>query len=364
VRRLPSRVLRRAASARRRDVVDSADRLALASLVILAAVVAVLAFTEPRWFPLASLTLPIYLGGVLLSVRGLVLYFALITVLVAGVGRARWLSAQPAPPGLYLLLAVTAVVVVAMASSRLRLGLAGSRGQSMLVDLRDRLRAQGEMPELPDGWSSEVVLRNAYGASFSGDFVVATRSLDSRLLEVALVDVSGKGVDAGTRALLLSGAFGGLLGALPSESFLPAANTYLLRQEWSEGFATAIHLVIELTSGDFQLMSAGHPPAVQFSAGSGRWRVIEEGLGPLLGVLEGAAFVAERGRLCPGDALLLYTDGLVEAPGLDLDVGIDRLVGQAERLVTRGFRGGGQRLVDSLGNSETDDRALLMLWRD
>ena len=38
---------------------------------------------------------------------------------------------------------------------------------------------------------------------------------DGKSLEVALVDVSGKGMDAATRALLLSGAFGGVLGTVP-----------------------------------------------------------------------------------------------------------------------------------------------------
>ena len=61
-----------------------------------------------------------------------------------------------------------------------------------------------------------------------------------------MVDVSGKGEEAGTRALLLSGAFGGLLGALPPAEFLPAANDYLLRQDWDEGFATAVHLSLDL----------------------------------------------------------------------------------------------------------------------
>lgn len=67
-------------------------------------------------------------------------------------------------------------------------------------------------------------------------------------------------MDAGSRALLLSGAFGGLLGSLPPHGFLPAANGYLLRQDWDEGFATSIHLVLDLESGDYELLSAGHPP--------------------------------------------------------------------------------------------------------
>ena len=89
-----------------------------------------------------------------------------------------------------------------------------------------------------------------------------------------MVDVSGKGEQAGTRALLLSGAFGGLLSALPPAEFLPAANDYLLRQDWDEGFATAIHLSLDLATGDFEIRTAGHPPAVQLAAGSGRWAVL------------------------------------------------------------------------------------------
>ena len=184
------------------------------------------------------------------------------------------------------------------------------------------------------------------------------------MLEVAIVDVSGKGMAAGTRALLLSGAFGGLLGALPSEDFLTAANSYLLRQQWEEGFATAAHVVLDLHTGHYRVANAGHPPTVQYHAGSGRWQVVEAFDGPLLGVIADATYPGERGCLERGDALLLYTDGLIETPGRDLAVGIDRLLGEAERLVPRGFRHGAHHLVDAVATGENDDRALLLLWRD
>ena len=77
--------------------------------------------------------------------------------------------------------------------------------------------------------------------------------------EVVLVDVSGKGIAAGTRSLLLSGAFGGLLGAMPYDRFLPAANSYLLRQHWDEGFATAAHASINLRHGRVQPRLRGTP---------------------------------------------------------------------------------------------------------
>ena len=118
----------------------------------------------------------------------------------------------------------------------------------MLFDLRERIRVQSKLPRLPQGWHREMALRPAGGQSFSGDFVVAARTNGGRTLEVVLTDVSGKGMDAGSRALLLSGAFGGLLGSLPPHAFLPAANGYLLRQDWDEGFATSIHLVLDLDS--------------------------------------------------------------------------------------------------------------------
>jgi len=230
----------------------------------------------------------------------------------------------------------------------------------MLIDLRDRLTAQGVLPPLPRGWEVEVVIRPAEGGAFSGDFVVsATPRPDS--LEVAMVDVSGKGLDAGTRSLLLSGAFGGLLGSTAPSEFLPAANRYLQRLAWSEGFATAIHVVVDLGDGAYEVRTAGHPPLIHYSAGSGRWDVIDT-TGLALGVSDSVRYEPATGVLRDGDALLLYTDGMVEAPRRDLSDGIDWLQGQAERLVTSGFGNGARTLVDAVGSND-DDRALIMLWR-
>jgi hypothetical protein len=343
----------------RRHLVHS-DGFALLCLSLCAAGLGVLFLNARMFFPLSMLSLVVLAGGFLLSVRSLVLLDLVVaTVVVLEASRVEDVS-----PGSILTVVGTAAIVHLLARSRGRLGLQGTRGDSMLVDLRDRLTAQGEMPPLPQGWSAEVVLRSAGGASFSGDFLVATRSDDGSQLEVALVDVSGKGVDAGTRALLLSGAFGGLLGSVAHEDFLAATNRYLLRQHWDEGFATAAHVMIDLETGEYVVSTAGHPPAVQFAAGSGRWRVSEASEGPLLGVFPDAKFVSERGRLDRGDALLMFTDGLIEKPGQDLAVGIDKLLGEAERLVANGFRHGARRLIDRVAAAHNDDRAVVLVWRD
>jgi serine phosphatase RsbU (regulator of sigma subunit) len=238
----------------------------------------------------------------------------------------------------------------------------GLRADYMLIDLRDRIRAQSEIPELPEGWHAVSVLRPAGGSSFGGDFLVS--ALDGKVLQLALVDVAGKGIEAGTRALLLSGAFGGLLGSVPQADFLPACNAYLQRGGLPEGFVTAVHLSLELATGEFIIASAGHPPAAQFVAGSGRWR-LTQARGIVLGVVPDLRSVPERGLLRPGDALMLYTDGLVEAPGRDIDAGIDRLLGEADRLIANGFGAGAARLVQTMQSAgpNSDDCALALIWR-
>jgi serine phosphatase RsbU (regulator of sigma subunit) len=198
-------------------------------------------------------------------------------------------------------------------------------------------------------------------------------AFDGKTLQVGLVDVSGKGIDAGTRALLLSGAFGGLLGSVPDGDFLSACNAYLRRprppggpraEVRAEGFVTAVHLSVDLVTGEYTVGSAGHPPAAQFDAGAGTWR-ITEARGIVLGVVSDLRLMPAQGVLRPGDALMLYTDGLIEAPGLDIDAGIDRLLGEADRLVTGGFGAGAQALVQSLqpGGAGSDDCALVLIWR-
>ena len=316
-----------------------------------------------RYAPLTAQVGPLVAGGLLLPLHRM---RWLLLVTAAGVAAGVIFTPRPAGGLVSSLVAIAAAGVLGheVARRRTRLGLWSVRADAMLVELRDRLRTQGEIPPLPAGWHADVSIRSAGGAAFAGDFIVsALRHTGPPCLEVALVDVSGKGVTAGTRALQLSGALGGLLGAIPPERFLAEANRYLLRQDWSEGFATAVHLTIDLTTGAYVLESAGHPPAAHFDQGSGRWAVATLS-GPLLGVLEEVSYRPDTGVLRPGDALLLYTDGLVELPGRDIDVGIDRLLGAAERLVPRGgFSDSVGRLVDDVVTGAGDDTALVLIWR-
>ncbi len=331
---------------------------ALSALAIAIAVAAV--HVSVWWFSPGVMILPILAGGLLLWPRALRIFFAF-----AGAGLIYDVVEDKAGAGIIATIVLTAAFADVLARTREKLGVQGLRGDQMLVELRDRIRAQGKLPELGEGWGSSVVLRPAGGSSFGGDFVVS--ACDGKTLEVALVDVSGKGIEAGTRALLLSGAFGGLLGSVPREGFLPACNAYLRRGPAPEGFVTAVHLALDLTSGEYVLASAGHPPAAHYDAAAGRWR-LTGARGIVLGVvpdLHGAASQQERGVLHRGDALMLYTDGLIEAPGRDIDAGTDRLLAAAADMLTGSFKTGAAVLVTTMQQviGGSDDCALVLLWR-
>ncbi|MBF4160297.1 PP2C family protein-serine/threonine phosphatase [Nocardioides acrostichi] len=329
-------------------------------LMTLSALIVALVAAFPGYTPFTSLMVPLLIGSMLLYPRQLpwfvswILGMILISLLLQDQITVRVAGAA----GVQMLMCA---IVLATAFRRSRLGVGGMTGESMFVDLRDRLLSQGSIPELRRPWHCESALRSASGTLFAGDFVVATLLEDGHRLEVVLVDVSGKGDDAGTRALQLSGAFGGLLGASDSGDFLRAANAYLLRQEWDEGFATAIHLSVDLVSGRFEVRTAGHPPGARRAAGSGRWELLRSS-GPVLGLMADAEYLAVGGELRPGDALLLYTDGMIERPRRDIELGLDRMLGEAESLMRGRFEGSARRLVEELGNRQ-DDRAMVVLTR-
>jgi hypothetical protein len=322
------------------------------------AITVVVATLGANAFPTSMLVLPLVLGVLLLRLSQLWLLIAV--VLIGALIDVFTLKVTGARLGVLALVVVVALISLYTVAVRERLGIVGTRGDSMLAELRDRMIATSGVDHLPAGWRMEVSSRASGGTVFGGDFLISLA--DDGRWEIVLVDVSGKGVEAGTRALQLTGALGGLLGAVHPTEFLRRANNYILRQNWDEGFATAVHLTIDVRSGTYQVRSAGHPPTARFVAGSGEW-LLAEAEGPALGFVQDPTYGPSGGTLNNGDALLLYTDGLVEVSGRDLGVGIDKLLGEANRLVVGGFDGGSERLLQRVAPSGSDDRAVVLIWR-
>jgi PAS domain S-box-containing protein len=127
--------------------------------------------------------------------------------------------------------------------------------------------------------------------------------------------------------------------------------------------ATTIFARVEPADDGWQLSwtNAGHPPPLLISR-DGLARYLTDGHGILLGTQTGTRRPDATAQLPPGSTLVLYTDGLVEAPRRTLDEGLDRLRQHAAALAHRplaSFTDQLLRRVRPVGND--DDVAVLAL---
>jgi serine phosphatase RsbU (regulator of sigma subunit) len=157
-----------------------------------------------------------------------------------------------------------------------------------------------------------VTLRNLYQpveGALGGDFI-GVEAVGGRV-DVVVGDVTGHGFDAALDAMRVKDLLLGELraGSSPSRA-LAVANAFLSSATVSESFATAF--VAQYESGVIVYANAGHPPALI---------VGEQGehplppTGPLLGVTQNADFKHAEVLLGPGQRLVAFTDGLIEAYG-------------------------------------------------
>ncbi|QRX95590.1 SpoIIE family protein phosphatase [Streptomyces noursei] len=111
-------------------------------------------------------------------------------------------------------------------------------------------------------------------------------------------------------------------GAAPDEVL--ARTNRLLADLDPDLFTSCLYVHLDLATHLARLASAGHPPPV-LRHPDGRTDVLRVPPGMLLGVAPGTRFAATTVALPPGAVLALYTDGLVERPGTDLDDGVAAL---------------------------------------
>ena len=94
-------------------------------------------------------------------------------------------------------------------------------------------------------------------------------------------------------------------------------------------FATMAVAIFDPAEGALTYCVAGHPPPFLRRAATGQVVRLTDARGPVLGPLHKATYSEGKLHVFPGDVLVMYTDGLVERHGID----IDRGMAQAEQII-------------------------------
>ncbi|MCY0926320.1 PP2C family protein-serine/threonine phosphatase [Streptomyces sp. H27-H1] len=172
---------------------------------------------------------------------------------------------------------------------------------------------------------ASVYLSAEAEAQIGGDLYAAARTADSTRLIIG--DVRGKGLDAVGDASIVLGAF---RAAAHLERDLPGLVGYLEaavsadpdrgadgpggpgRPE--EGFTTAAVLDVPDGEPSLRVVSCGHPPPLLLRGGRVVTLQVDHPAPPLgLSEFMDAGFAAQSFPFEPGDVILLYTDGVIEA---------------------------------------------------
>nr|WP_109003728.1 SpoIIE family protein phosphatase [Streptomyces rishiriensis] len=135
----------------------------------------------------------------------------------------------------------------------------------------------------------------------------------------------------------------------------------------SELLASCLYLRLDPARGRAVMARAGHPPPL-LRRPDGRVRVLDLAGGPLLGIDDSATYPTTEVELSTGCVLALYTDGLIERPGIDIE---DAVADLGRRLGAAGDRPLEEVADELVGHyaaaeERIDDVALLLLrpWED
>ncbi len=215
------------------------------------------------------------------------------------------------PADLDLLTAIASSAATAIENARLyRVAVEQGRLErelQMARDLQTRLLPR-ETPQLT-GWDFAAYWQPA--RQVSGDFYDFIPTEQG--MNVVIADVSDKGMPAALfMALSRTIVRASLSGADTPAEGLTQANRLICADSPNSMFVTLFAAQIDRVGGDLISVNAGHnPPYVYHTAAEQPRRLTRTGIA--LGIDDAARFTQHTVHLDPGDALILYTDGILDA---------------------------------------------------
>jgi serine phosphatase RsbU (regulator of sigma subunit) len=215
------------------------------------------------------------------------------------------------------------------------------------------------LPVLPD-----LVLASAYrpagGTEVGGDFFDAIPLGDGRVA-LFVGDVMGRGVHAAAAMAQMRAAVRAYAAVDPTPATVMANLDRMFAQFPSDQLVTLVYLVADPARDELVVTNAGHPPPVLLRAdGSAEQLPFADGvpLGTLPGHRHQTAVPFRA-----GDALLAFTDGLIERRGEDIDAGQDRLLAALAALGEPDLSAALDRVTDEVRDPTRDDDVAALVAR-
>ncbi len=194
----------------------------------------------------------------------------------------------------------------------------------------------------PASTSFRVAARYVPMTSVAGDFYDFLLG-DDRQAGLLIADVSGHGVPAALIASMVKMAATSQRALVADPAGLLSGMNAALCGNTQQQFVTAAYVHLDSQTGELRYSAAGHPPMLVLRRGEVT-EVEENGL--MLAAFSFATYLNAVSSLEPGDRILLYTDGILEASNAGREeFGKDRL-----RTLLR--------QCGSLSHSETADRIM------
>ena len=265
--------------------------------------------------------------------------------------------------GFSAIVGLTGLILATITSQRRS---AERRAQHLAHDLQAELLPP-QLPEIPQFEAAGWYRAGMQGQLAGGDFYDVFKASPDRWVAV-IGDVCGKGPEAASLTALARYTLRavGRQATGPSDA-LRALNEAILEQRSDQRFMTAVLVQLDVAGPDHHgvaLSNGGHPPPLLVRARGEVEEVLGEA-GMLLGIYSDPELVDQRLELLPGDALVLFTDGLAERrdPHDDAAARIRELLRASAGASASETAGRLGQLALSDGGKPDDDVAVVVLRR-
>lgn len=200
-----------------------------------------------------------------------------------------------------------------------------------------------------------------------GDYYDYINLPDGRLA-IIVADVVGHGVSAAMLMAKLSADVRFLLASQPNAAQAISRLNQQIVDLGVEKFVTLLCLILEPKTGHVEIVNAGHMAPLWLKADGGVEQPGDEATGVPIGIIDGFEYDLASIQIAHGDRLILYTDGINEAPSAKGEMfGIERLQKLVEQC-SGSLQQAGEQIVADVrkfvaGTEQADDMCLVMVGR-